>query len=116
MLELIAVLSVVLDKRADFAVALALFVVNAVLSFIQEQRALAAVATLRHQMQVAARVLHDGLWQSMPARQLVSGDVTRVRTGDFLPAGCTDHRRPTPDRPIRADRRTLDEAAITAPV
>jgi H+-transporting ATPase len=86
MLELIVVLSFVLGKIADFWIALALLLVNASLSFIQEQRASAAVLALRHQLRVMARVLRDGLWQSMPARQLVCGDVIRVRSGDFVPA------------------------------
>jgi len=86
MLELIAVLSFFLDKRADLAVALALLLVNAVLSYFQEQRASAAVTALRHQLQVTARVLRDGQWQSRPARELVAGDVMRLRSGDFVPA------------------------------
>jgi len=86
MLELIAALSFVLHKRADVAVALSLLVVNAVLSFFQEQRASAAVSALRRRLQVTARVLRDGSWRSIPARELVRGDVARVRTGDFVPA------------------------------
>lgn len=85
MLELIALLSFILGKHADLAVALALLLVNAILSFLQEQRASAAVTALRRQLQITARVLRDGLWQPMPARQLVQGDVIRVRTGDFVP-------------------------------
>ncbi|MGN6545467.1 MAG: HAD-IC family P-type ATPase, partial [Aureliella sp.] len=86
MLELIAVLSVILHKHADLAVALGLLVVNAVLSFLQEQRASAAVAALRRQLQVTARTARDGLWQALPASELVRGDIVRVRTGDFVPA------------------------------
>ena len=69
MIELIVVLSFILHKRADLWVALSLLVVNAVLSFLQEQRASAAVAALRHRLQVAARVLRDGAWQTIPARE-----------------------------------------------
>lgn len=86
MIELIAILSFVLHKYADLAVALGLLLVNAVLSFLQEQRASTAVAALRRRLQVSARVLRDGRWSSLPARELVSGDVVRVRTGDFVPA------------------------------
>src|SRR5689334_13059021 len=43
MVELIAILSFVLHKNTDFVIALALLLVNAVLSFLQEQRASAAV-------------------------------------------------------------------------
>jgi H+-transporting ATPase len=86
MLELIAALSLVLHKRADFWIALALLVVNAVLSFLQEQRASSAVAALRRRLQVTARVLRDGAWRLVPARELVTGDVVRLRAGDFVPA------------------------------
>jgi H+-transporting ATPase len=86
MIELIAVLSFFLHKRADMWVALSLLVANAVLGFFQEQRASAAVKALRSKLQVSARVLRDRSWQSVPARELVTGDVVRVRTGDFVPA------------------------------
>lgn len=86
MLELIALLSFILHKRADFWVALSLLVVNAILSFVQEQRASQAVAALRRQLNVLAKVLRDGNWSAVPARTLVKGDVVRVRMGDFVPA------------------------------
>jgi plasma-membrane proton-efflux P-type ATPase len=86
MLESIVVLSFFLHKLVDFWVALSLLVMNAILSFFQEQRASAAVAVLRQQLNVLARVLRDGNWTSVPARTLVKGDVVRVRAGDFVPA------------------------------
>ncbi|MDA8255247.1 MAG: plasma-membrane proton-efflux P-type ATPase [Betaproteobacteria bacterium] len=86
MIELIALLSFILHKQADLLVALSLLLVNAILSFLQEQRASAAVAALRRQLNVTARVLRDGEWQTAPARTLVTGDVVRVRAGDFVPA------------------------------
>ncbi|CAG9187587.1 plasma-membrane proton-efflux P-type ATPase [Cupriavidus pinatubonensis] len=86
MIELIALLSIVLHKTTDLVVALLLLLVNAVLSFIQEQRSSAAVAALRRQLNVSVRVLRGGGWSTMPARALVSGDVVRVRAGDFVPA------------------------------
>ena len=67
-------------------VALSLLVANAILSFFQEQRASTAVKALRSKLQVKARVLRDARWQAVPARDLVTGDVVRVRTGDFVPA------------------------------
>ena len=85
MIELIALLSLLLHKRADLAITLALLVGNATLSFVQEQRASAAVIALRRKLQVTARALRDGAWQGVPARGLVTGDVVRVRAGDFVP-------------------------------
>jgi H+-transporting ATPase len=86
MIELIAVLSFVLHKTADAWIALALLTANAILGFFQEQRASAAVAALRSKLRVAARVLRDKAWQTVAARELVVGDVVRVRSGDFVPA------------------------------
>ena len=86
MIELIAVLSLVLHKYADVWVALSLLVANAILGFFQEQRASAAVAALRSKLRITARVLRDKSWQVLPARELVTGDVVRVRAGDFVPA------------------------------
>ncbi len=86
MIELIAALSLFLHKRADMSIALGLLVANALLSFFQEQRASAAVTALRKKLQVTARVLRDTSWQGVPARELVNGDVVRVRAGDFVPA------------------------------
>ncbi len=103
MLELIVVLSFVLGKTADFWIALSLLLVNAALSFLQEQRASSAVLILRRQLQVVARVLRDRLWQSMPARLLVAGDVIRLRSGDFVPA----------DAQIVDGNVTIDQSALT---
>ena len=86
MLELIMVLSAVLGKYSDFVVVSALLVVNAVLSFMQEHRAAGVVETLRKRLQVSARVLRDAVWQVIPARELVPGDIVRVRPGDIIPA------------------------------
>ncbi len=86
MIELIAVLSFVIHKSLDMWIALVLLVVNAILGFAQEQRASAAVAALRSQLQVMARVLRDGVWKTVSARELVTGDVIRIRAGDFVPA------------------------------
>ena len=86
MLELIMVLSAVLRKYSDLIVVGALLVINAVLSFVQERRAAGVVEALRKRLQVSARVLRDSNWQVVPARELVPGDIVRVRPGDIIPA------------------------------
>jgi H+-transporting ATPase len=86
MIELIVILSIFLHKYADVWVALSLLVGNAVLSFFQEQRASTAVTLLRSKLQITARVLRERAWLALPARELVAGDVVRVRSGDFVPA------------------------------
>jgi len=86
MIELIVLLSLILHKSADLWVALSLLVMNAVLGFLLEQRASTAVTALRSRLQVTSRALRDGSWQGIPARNLVRGDIVRVRSGDFVPA------------------------------
>ncbi len=103
MLELIVALSLILDKRADFWNALALLTVNATLGFLHEQRASAAVSALRRRLQVTARVLRDGTWKPLAARELVKGDVVRVRAGDIVPA----------DALILEGELRVDQSALT---
>jgi len=86
MLELIMVLSAVLGKYSDLVVVSALLIVNAVVSFMQERRAAGVVETLRQRLQISSRVLREANWQVVPARELVPGDIVRMRAGDIIPA------------------------------
>ncbi|MDE2252022.1 MAG: plasma-membrane proton-efflux P-type ATPase [Gammaproteobacteria bacterium] len=103
MLELIMVLSAVLGKYSDLLVVSALLVVNAVLAFMQEQRASGVITALRRRLQVSARVRRDSTWQVIPARELVPGDVVRVRAGDIVPA----------DVRVLAGALAVDQSALT---
>lgn len=103
MLELIMVLSAVLGHYSDLAVVGGLLVVNAVLSFMQEHRAAGVVEALRKRLQVSARVRRDSSWQVIPARELVPGDVVRVRSGDIIPA----------DVKLLTGALTVDQSALT---
>ncbi|MEM0075785.1 MAG: plasma-membrane proton-efflux P-type ATPase [Conexivisphaerales archaeon] len=86
MLELVMVFSIILGRYFDFYVIGALIIVNAVIGFAQEQKASSAVDALRKKLQTYSRVLRSGKWQSLPSKELVPGDVVRVRSGDFVPA------------------------------
>jgi H+-transporting ATPase len=103
MLELIMVLSAVLGKYSDLGVVGALLVVNAVLGFTQEHRAAGVVEALRRRLQVSARVLRDATWQLLPARELVPGDIVRMRSGDIIPA----------DVRLLTGALTVDQSALT---
>ncbi len=103
MLESIMVLSAVLRKYSDLVVVGALLVVNAVLSFMQEHRAAGVVEALRRRLQVSARVRRDSGWQVIPARELVPGDIVRVRPGDIIPA----------DVKLVTGALTVDQSALT---
>ena len=86
MLEAVVVLSLVLRNYPDVYIVVALLLLNAILGFFQEQRASGAVDTLKQKLRVNARALRDGTWQIIPARDLVPGDIVRIRAGDFVPA------------------------------
>ena len=103
MLELIMVLSAVLGKYSDLAVVSALLVVNAILGFVQERRAAGVVETLRQRLRVSARVRRDSTWQIIPARELVPGDIVRVRPGDIVPA----------DIKLLTGSLSVDQSALT---
>ncbi len=103
MLELIMVLSAVLGKYSDLAVVSALLFINVALSLLQERRAAGVVAALRRRLQVSARVLRGSSWQVTPARELVPGDIVRVRPGDIVPA----------DIRVLAGALTVDQSALT---
>lgn len=103
MLELIMILSIILRRYSDFAVVGALLMFNAVLNFMQERRAAGVVEALRQRLRVSARVLRDGSWQIIPARELVPGDVVRVRPGDIIPA----------DVKLLTGTLSIDQSALT---
>ena len=105
MLELIMVLSAVLGKYSDLIVVGALLVINAVLGFMQESRAAGVVEALRKRLQVNARVRRDSSWQVIPARELVPGDIVRVRPGDIIPADMKLLTGALTSRPSPANRR-----------
>ncbi len=86
MLEATVVLELILRKRIEAIVIGFLLVFNALLSFFQEKRAENALALLRRRLPVGARVLRDGQWKTIAARELVPGDYIHVRMGDLVPA------------------------------
>jgi len=86
MLELTIGLEWFLGKHLEAYVVVGLLVLNAILGFTQEERANAALELLKQKLKVNARVRRDGSWMMVPARELVPGDVVRLRAGDFVPA------------------------------
>jgi H+-transporting ATPase len=103
MLELIIVISIFLAKYEDIVVVSLLLIVNAILSFVQENRASGVVESLRKRLQVNARVHRDGKWKLIPARELVPGDITRLRPGDIVPA----------DIKLLSGKFSIDQSALT---
>lgn len=86
MLEATIALEILVDRRDEAIIIASLLVFNAVLSFVQENRANQALALLRNRLSAHARALRDGHWQLISAEQLIAGDVIHLRLGDLAPA------------------------------
>ena len=81
-----AVVSGFIGDVTDTVVILVIVVLNAVIGFIQEYRAEAAIAALRQLAAPVARVLRDGRSHSIPAQELVPGDIVLLDAGAVVPA------------------------------
>lgn len=86
MIEAAVVVSAVIAHWLDFGIILALLMVNAVVGFWQEYKASNAIELLKQKLALKARVLRDCEWREVQAKELVPGDVVRVRLGDIVPA------------------------------
>lgn len=86
MLEASAILEAILGRWSEVYIIAALLLLNGIIGFVTEERARRALELLQSNLTITARVLRDSTWQALPARQLVLGDVVRVRVGDVLAA------------------------------
>ncbi|MEP6842608.1 MAG: plasma-membrane proton-efflux P-type ATPase, partial [Pseudolysinimonas sp.] len=86
MIEVAVILSAVVGHWPDFIIILVLLLANAMVGFVEERQAGNAVAALKAELAITATVKRDGVWAEHPARELVPGDVIRVRLGDIVPA------------------------------
>ena len=104
MIEMAVILSGVVGHWPDFFIILLLLVANAVVGFWEEREASNAIEALKAKLAVKARVKRDGKWINPPARELVPGDVIRMRLGDIVPADA---------RLLDGDPVEVDQSALT---
>jgi Ca2+-transporting ATPase len=76
----------------------AIVLLNAAMGYVQESQAEAAVAALRRMSAAAATVIRGGQRRSVPATEIVPGDVILIEEGDTIPA----------------DARLIESAALQA--
>ncbi len=98
------VLKAILGDWIDFAVIVAVAVINAVVGFVQEGRAESALAGIRNMLSLHARARRDGEWVDVDAENLVPGDVVSIRSGDRVPADM---------RLLEATNLRIEESALT---
>ena len=104
MIEAAVILSAVLEHWPDFSIILVLLLANAGVGFWEERQAGKAIEALKAQLAIKARVKRDGKWITPPARELVPGDVIRLRMGDIVPADA---------RLLEGDPVEVDQSALT---
>ena len=104
MIEAAVILSGIVRHWMDFFIILLLLVSNAVVGFWEEHQAGNAIAALKAKLAINAKVKRDGKWITRAARELVPGDVIRVRLGDIVPADA---------RLLEGDPVEVDQSALT---
>ena len=104
MIEAAVILSGVVRHWPDFFIILLLLVTNAVIGFWEERQAGNAIDALKANLAIKSRVKRDGKLVSMAARELVPGDVIRMRLGDIVPADV---------RLLDGDPMSVDQSALT---
>jgi H+-transporting ATPase len=86
MLEAAIVLEIVLGKYVEAAIIAVLLAFNAALGFIQEGRAQATLAALKSRLALNASVRRDNSWATVPAAELVPGDIVKLSLGAVVAA------------------------------
>ncbi len=86
MIEIAGILAAIAQHWEEFYIIVAMLLVNAFVDFYQESKALNAIAVLKKKLARNALVLRDGKWQQIPAKEVVPGDVLKVKIGDIVPA------------------------------
>lgn len=81
-----AVVTAILQHWVDTGVILAVVCANAVIGFIQEGKAEAAMAAIRQMLAPRAAVLRDGQRLTVDGAEIVPGDIVLVEAGDKVPA------------------------------
>ena len=104
MIEAAVILSGVLRHWPDFFIILVLLVANGVVGFWEEHQAGKAIDALKAELAIKARTIRDGKWIMPPSRELVPGDVIRLRLGDIVPADA---------RLLDGDPVEVDQSALT---
>ena len=86
LLEASTVLQIFLHKYFEASVIAGLLVFNAALAYFQEGKAQATLAALKSRLALNASVKRDGAWKTVPAANLVVGDLVKLSLGGVVAA------------------------------
>jgi len=98
------VITAFLGEWVDCGVILGVVIVNAIVGYIQESKALKAIASLAKAMTSEAMVIRDGRKQRIPSTELTIGDIVLLQSGDKVPADL---------RLLQVRELQIDESALT---
>ncbi len=104
MIEIAAILSALVRKWEDFVIITIMLLVNGLLDFFQEHRALNALKALKGKLAQEVTVLRDGSYLTIAARELVPGDIVQLRLGDVVPADI---------QLVAGDYLSVDQSSLT---
>ncbi|HEB76701.1 MAG TPA: plasma-membrane proton-efflux P-type ATPase, partial [Nitrospirae bacterium] len=104
MIEVAALLSAAVHRWDDFIIIMILLFTNAFIDFWQESKALNALKVLKEKLAKKALVLRDGEFKTIDARDLVPGDIIKIKIGDLIPADV---------KLIEGDFIQADQSALT---
>jgi len=99
-----AIISAVLGDYTEAIAIMAIVILNAIMGIVQENRAEAALSALKKLAAPEANVIRDGHRASVPATQLVPGDIVFLEAGNYIPADV---------RLLEAVNLKIDEASLT---
>ncbi|ALS98844.1 cation-transporting P-type ATPase [Lacimicrobium alkaliphilum] len=99
-----ALITALLGHWLDTTVILAVVLVNAIIGYVQEGKAEQAMQSLRNMLAPNASVIRDGKRQTIPATDLVIGDLVLLEAGDKVPADM---------RLLKAHNLSIQEAILT---
>jgi cation-transporting P-type ATPase F len=81
-----ALVTFILKEWIDSSVIFGVVLINSIVGFLQESKALNALAALARSMTTQTSVLRDGVEKNIPSTELVPGDIVMVASGDKVPA------------------------------
>jgi len=103
MLEVVALLCWLTGSIPEALIMVGLLVFNAAVVLVWEGNARREMLSLRQRLRIQSRVKRNGAWASIPSRELVPGDLIRVRAGDIVAA----------DARITNGSLEVDQSALT---
>lgn len=99
-----SILSAITGDAVECIIIIAIVIINAIMSIIQEGRAEDSVEALQKMSSPEAKVIRDGKVKEVKSTEIVPGDIIRLETGDIVPADM---------RLLESENLKIDESSLT---